>query len=172
MDESAIARNLDQQRQWYGEAVGDMVRRLTAALGLTQGQLAKVIGLSAPMLSQLASGQRAKIANPSVLARLQALAELSESPELDQLSREELARRIEDVGEQASTGLLTSSRTTGGREAEAVQGLLRAVASALEVQAAADLLEPEHPALAQVLRVYGLGRTSEAREHYAATVQA
>ena len=31
------------------------------------------LGVSAPMLSQLASGQRAKIANPAVLVRLQAL---------------------------------------------------------------------------------------------------
>ena len=163
MDE---ARNVEQQVLWYGEAVGDTVRRLTTALGLTQGQLAAVVGLSAPMLSQLASGQRAKIANPAVLQRLQALGELAASPGL---GREELAARIEAVRGSEATGVLTTGTAPApGRGADAVQALLRAVASADEVARAADLLQAEAPALAEVLRVYGLGRTAEARTHFAA----
>ena len=61
------------QRGWYGEPLGELFRRLIADLGLNQSRLAAVLGLSAPMLSQLMSGQRAKIGNPDVAQRLQAL---------------------------------------------------------------------------------------------------
>ena len=172
MDEAAVDRNRAQQAAWYGEPVGDTVRRLVTALGLTQGQLAAAVGLSAPMLSQLASGQRAKIANPSVLARLQALSELADDPGLPELSRAELARRTQAVRELEPTGVLSTTTAGTGSGAAAVQALLRAVASAAEVERAAALLEAEHPALAEVLRVYGLGRTAEARAHWAAQVEA
>ncbi|HZE01436.1 MAG TPA: helix-turn-helix transcriptional regulator, partial [Pseudonocardiaceae bacterium] len=49
---------------------GDRVRRLVIAFNVSQAQLAEVLGLSAPMLSQLMSGRRAKIGNPAVLAAL------------------------------------------------------------------------------------------------------
>ena len=166
--EPGVERNREQQVAWYGEPVGETVRRLTGALGLTQGQLATAVGLSAPMLSQLASGHRAKIANPAVLARLQALDELAADPTLVQLSRAELARRTAAVRELEPTGLLGASTSGQPGGAEAVQALLRAVASAAEVESAVELLAPGHPGLAEVLRIYGLGRTSEARAHYAA----
>lgn len=170
MDEVAVERNRAQQAAWYGEPVGDTVRRLVAALGLTQGQLAAAVGLSAPMLSQLSSGQRAKIANPAVLARLQALAALADDPGLADLSRAEVARRTQAVRELEPTGLLATTTTGTGGGAASVQALLRAVATAAEVQSAAALLDDDHPALAEVLRVYGLGRTADARAHWAAVV--
>ncbi len=175
MDESATARHRQQQAAWYGEPVGETVRRITGALELTQGQLATLLGMSAPMLSQLASGQRAKIANPAVLARMQALAELAADPALPQLSRGEVARRtaaVRDLERSGPLGTTTTTTTTAaaGGGATAVQALLRATASAGEVESAAALLEPEHPGLAEVLRVYGLGRTADARAHYTAMV--
>lgn len=165
MDGSAVERNRAQQEQWYGEPVGDTVRRVTAALGMTQGQLAGVLGLSAPMLSQLASAQRAKIGNPAVLARLAALAALADDPGLERLSRAELAQRVDAV-RATEAGTVTTTGTSPVRGPEAVQAVLRAVASAGELEAAARSLEGDHPALAELLRVYGLGRTQEAREHW------
>lgn len=73
----AIEENLELQRRLYGESLADIARRVRASLGLTQAGLADVLGLSAPMMSQLLSGQRAKIGNPAVLGRLQALIQLS-----------------------------------------------------------------------------------------------
>ncbi len=168
MDPATTRRNRVQQEQWYGESIGDTVARLTAALGLTQGQLAAAAGLSPAMLSQLSSGARAKIANPAVLARMQALVALADDPAMTSLPRAELAGRVAAVAAQGSagTGALTSTSSAGGRGAEAVQAVLRAVASATEVEGAAALLDAVTPALAEVLRVYGLGRTSEAREHF------
>ena len=171
MEQAVLDRNRNQQAAWYGEPVGDTVRRLLGALGLTQAQLAGLVGLSAPMLSQLASGQRAKIANPVVLTRLQALTALADDPALPDLSRAELARRTTAVRDLEPTGLLATTQHPAGAAAAAVQALLRAVASAQEVQEAADLLADRSPALAEVLRVYGLGRTADARAHYSAVVE-
>lgn len=64
------AANRDRQRELYGAPLGDRVRRVTGALGITQGRLARALGLSPAMLSQLVSGRRVKIGDPAVLARL------------------------------------------------------------------------------------------------------
>src|SRR3954452_22198394 len=71
--QEATARARDLQRTWYGEPLGALFRKLIDDLGLNQARLAGVLGLSAPMLSQLMSGQRAKIGNPAVVQRLHAL---------------------------------------------------------------------------------------------------
>src|ERR671937_438298 len=65
-----VQRNLALQREWYGEPLGDRVRRLVVAFNVSQAHLAEVLGISAPMLSQVMSGRRAKIGNPAVLARM------------------------------------------------------------------------------------------------------
>jgi hypothetical protein len=44
--------------------------------------------------------------------------------------------------------------------------LLRSVAAAGDIIDAADSLAPSHPELAEFLRVYGAGRTSDAVAHY------
>lgn len=167
MDEQTVRRNREQQALWYGEAVGDTVRRVLSALDLTQGQLAAVMGLSAPMLSQLASGQRVKIANPAVLGRLQALTALSDDPRTAQLSRTDIARRVEEVRALDASTVLTSGSLAAGRGPEAAQAVLRAVASPTEIARAAELLDGEYPSLAEVLRVYGLADIQSARAHWA-----
>lgn len=66
------------QVEMYGEPLARRFGRLLAAYGVSQARLASVLGLSPPMLSQLMSGQRAKISNPAVfgrLVRLEALAD-------------------------------------------------------------------------------------------------
>ena len=42
----SIARNRSRQCELYGAPLGDRVRRLTAALGITQARLAHALGLS------------------------------------------------------------------------------------------------------------------------------
>ena len=65
-----IAENRDRQRELYGAPLGERVRRLTGLLRISQARLARALGLSPAMLSQLASGRRVKIGDPAVLARL------------------------------------------------------------------------------------------------------
>lgn len=210
MDQTA--QNLQQQIDLYGEPLGDTVRRIVGPLQLTQGGLAQLIGLSAPMLSQLISAQRVKIGNPSVLSRLRAASELADlalAGELDPLDIPDALDRI-----HATTGALTTSGPTsqlpgptgglpepsyvtmprhlqqqaalaasihqpwpGGAIARpddasprfivrAIQDLLREVASTDEIQHAAAAIQTESPALAELLLVYGTGRTADALTHY------
>lgn len=196
--EDTVVRNRALQVEWYGEPLGERVRRLLDRLGLSQSGLAGVLGLSAPMLSQLMSGQRAKISNPAVLHRLMAVEELAADPGFADLPAARIKDRLAEIraesapttsglrvpaGARAPEGAPAPAaaepspdgRASGGRtRAEAgardVQALLREVASAGEIEAAAALLADRYPDLAEALRVYGTGRTSEAEAHFARTV--
>ncbi|GAA1570121.1 DNA-binding protein [Kribbella sancticallisti] len=174
----AHARNLELQLEWYGEPLGDRFRRLLMRLGLSQAQLAGLLGLSAPMLSQLMSGQRAKISNPAVLSRLLQIEAMVGERGWDALSRAEQERRLEEVrAAQRSSLTIDQSSTASSTEppqpgdpVTAIQSLFRHVASAGELQGAADLLEDRYPDLAEALRVLGAGRTQDARAYYARVV--
>jgi transcriptional regulator with XRE-family HTH domain len=169
------ARNIELQLEWYGEPLGDRFRRLLARLSLSQAQLAGVLGLSAPMLSQLMSGQRAKISNPAVLSRLLHLESTVNEPGWDALPAAERLRRLEEV-RAAQRSTLTVERGdeptappapgTGGDPVTATQSLLRSVASATDIEGAARLLDGHYPEIAEALRVLGAGRTQEARAYY------
>ncbi|WP_083750592.1 helix-turn-helix domain-containing protein [Kribbella sp. ALI-6-A] len=166
------ARNLELQQQWYGEPLGARFRRLLDRLGLSQAQLAGVLGLSAPMLSQLMSGQRAKISNPAVLARVLQLETMVGESGWDALPADERARRLDEVRATKQTTLTLDP--AGTREAPVasdpvvlIQSLLRDLASAAELEGAAKLLDARYPELAEALRVLGAGRTQEARAYYA-----
>ncbi|MBE1534184.1 XRE family transcriptional regulator [Actinomadura algeriensis] len=201
--EDTVVRNRALQIEWYGEPLGERVRRLLDRLALSQSGLAGVLGLSAPMLSQLMSAQRAKISNPAVLHRLLAVEELAADPRLDELPAAAVKDRLAEIraesapttsGLRVTTGAHASGGTSedgSGRAAEQapparpsvqdgrtraetgarhVQALLREVASAGEIEAAAALLAGRYPDLAEALRVYGTGRASEAEAHFARTV--
>ncbi|MFG2085528.1 MULTISPECIES: DNA-binding protein [unclassified Spirillospora] len=206
--EDTVVRNRALQTEWYGEPLGDRVRPLLDRLALSQSGLAGVLGLSAPMLSQLMSGQRAKISNPAVLHRLMAVEELVAGPAFGAMTAAEIKERLEEIrGESAATTtglrLTTPERVPSGpgtgehppasgerprasgegaagdpaagarRPAESarlVQTVLREVASAAEIEAAAALIAERYPDLAEVLRVYGNGRASEAEAHFVRTI--
>jgi transcriptional regulator with XRE-family HTH domain len=241
-------RNRALQTSWYGEPLGERIKRPLAELGLSQSAFAEVLGISAPMLSQLMSGARAKISNPAVLARLQTAERYAGDPAFRALPEAERWTRLSALREKvlsnpsgpAAAGLAANETTPddlaplglaqpasakpgstgpgstrhseaanssavngsavsssvanssaagqvemmeqrvgsdpvawlerGGDPARAVQALLHAVASAAELAEAADLLAERQPAIAAALRIYGLGRTSEAREHYVRVV--
>jgi len=171
-------RNLKLQLEWYGEPLGERFRRLLTRLELSQAQLAGVLGLSAPMLSQLMSGQRAKISNPTVLSRLLQLEATVNDAGWSALPAAEQARRLDEIrGAQRST--LTVDHATETPAAQpatpappadpvaAIQSLLRDIASAGDLQGASELLEDQYPDLAEALRILGAGRTQDARAYYA-----
>lgn len=162
-----IAENRARQEELYGAPLGERVRRLTAALGITQARLARALGMSPAMLSQLASARRVKIGDPSVLARLllldqrctamtgpltQAAVDLlladvgrahwQWSPvHAGQASR----RAASPVGPSEERGRVVPA---GGSAAEA----LRRIAAPARLAAAAATLGPAFPELAEVLR--------------------
>lgn len=163
-----VERNRRAQAELYGEPLGDLLRRVADGLGLTQARLAEAVGLSAPMLSQLMSARRVKIGNPAVVQRIHALDELSAEVAADGPDPVEVAHRISEI--RGATGAFARPYRNGRIEprtaVHGMQAILRAVASASEVLEAADLLESRHPELAEVLRVYGAGRTDDAVAHY------
>jgi transcriptional regulator with XRE-family HTH domain len=175
----AAARARERQRGWYGEPLGDLCRALMEQLGLNQARLAALLGLSAPMLSQLMSGHRAKIGNPAVVARLGALRELAAEAAAGRVPAEAAARAMEEIRGAAGPALagtgsitLSTGAPEGGappparRVVREIQSLLRSLGSAAELLAAADALADPHPELAEFLRVYGTGRTDDAVAHY------
>ncbi|GAA3373302.1 DNA-binding protein [Streptomyces sannanensis] len=172
--QEATARARELQRSWYGESLGALFRRLIDDLGLNQARLAAVLGLSAPMLSQLMSGQRAKIGNPAVVQRVQALQELAVQVADGSVSAGEATDRMDEIKKSQGGSVLTASGPTtagsGGptvrRVVREIQSLLRSVAAAGDIIDAADSLAATHPELAEFLRVYGAGRTAEAVAHY------
>lgn len=162
---SQRAHNLAQQRELYGAPLGDTVRSVTATLAISQAAVARTIGISAPMLSQLASGERIKLANPQAVERLHSLLELTRQVDAG-LPHEQVAVQLSAI-EQDHTSTLTRARDQAADLPAQLSRLLRAVASGRELAAAADLLRLEHPALAEVLRVYGTGAPRDAAAHYA-----
>ncbi|WP_411103620.1 helix-turn-helix domain-containing protein [Streptomyces sp. cmx-4-9] len=176
VQQEATARARELQRSWYGEPLGALFRRLIDDLGLNQARLAAVLGLSAPMLSQLMSGQRAKIGNPAVVQRVQALQDLAGQVAAGSVSAGEAADRMDEIKKtQGGSVLSTSGQSAAGsgaptvkRVVREIQSLLRSVSAAGDIIDAADTLAPSHPELAEFLRVYGAGRTADAVAHYEA----
>ncbi|MEU3194097.1 DNA-binding protein [Streptomyces sp. NPDC006992] len=172
-DPTAKAREL--QSQWYGEPLGTLFRRLIEDLGLNQARLATVLGLSAPMLSQLMSGQRAKIGNPAVVQRVQALQELAAEVARGDISAADATNRMDEIRRTAGGSVLNNATQTASsgasqtpvkRVVREIQALLRSVSDAADIIEASNALAPSHPELAEFLRVYGAGRTSDAVKHY------
>ncbi|MBO8197511.1 helix-turn-helix transcriptional regulator [Streptomyces smyrnaeus] len=174
-DPTAKAREL--QSQWYGEPLGTLFRRLIEDLGLNQARLATVLGLSAPMLSQLMSGQRAKIGNPAVVQRVQALQELAAEVARGDVSAADATNRMDEIRRTAGGSVLNNTAQTSSsgasqtpvkRVVREIQALLRSVSDAADIIEASNALAPSHPELAEFLRVYGAGRTADAVKHYEA----
>jgi predicted transcriptional regulator len=156
------SQSLQRQQELYGAAIGDVLDRVTGALGLSQAAVARTIGVSAPMLSQLASGRRTTIGNPLAVQRLQALVELAEQVAAG-LAHSQVSVRLDEIRQQDSTTLTGSS---GRPPAEPTTAdLLRAVASGQDLLRAADLLAADHPALAELIRVHGTGSAQDVRAH-------
>lgn len=141
--------NLEKQRELYGDSLAAISGRITGALGLTQARLADVLGISAPMLSQLLSARRVKVGNPLALERLRELARLAE--EAPRLRADEREARLTAIRE--STGTLTDARARGHADADgrgAAVLALRALADREELERLAA--ETAAPRLAELLR--------------------
>ena len=133
--------NRQTQRELYGEPVADIVGRIMSSLGLTQVRLAEVLGLSAPMLSQLIGARRVKIGNPAVLGRLQSLTDLAAVG--PGLTADEKERRLAAIHDAQPT--MSTMRDAGAVDA------LRAAAPAEELRRLSEATTA--PRLASLLRL-------------------
>lgn len=121
----------DQQRALYGAPLGERFGVVLKEYGISQRTLAATLGLSAPMLSQLANAQRIKIGNPAVYARLVMLEE--------RIEEEDKAAVLAEVRDSDPV-LTTQVRQTGSQHHD-------------------DGATPGHDRLASVLA--SLGRPAE-----------
>lgn len=151
-DPKIVQRNLALQREWYGEPLGDRVRRLVRAFNTSQANLADVLGISAPMLSQVMSGRRAKIGNPSVLARLIMLERKVLIPDVAAGRPEAIKQAMLDVRDSRPQVGRDVLRVDGSSDANAAVAALRNILSSDDLQAAAELVDDEFPELSDVLR--------------------
>lgn len=137
---------LAAQTDMYGEPLGRRIGRLLSAYGVSQARLAAVLGLSPPMLSQLMSGQRAKISNPAVLGRLVRLEELAPQAVRGPGERDAALTEV-----QGSRPALSTSRVTTGAGLDTAAAAARALAAALPAAtlraAAAEVTDPRLAAL-------------------------
>ncbi|GAA4908702.1 hypothetical protein EV188_101913 [Actinomycetospora succinea] len=140
-----VRRNRELQRRFYGEPLGDRLRRLLGALDVSQAALAAALGVSSPMLSQLMSGRRVKIGTPAVYGRLVLLEQAVPRSALhDPAAVERLLAAVRAAEPRAPTS--TSTTTQGSYD------LLRTVAGPDELARAADTLDRGFPSLAGILR--------------------
>jgi transcriptional regulator with XRE-family HTH domain len=150
---SRLAANRERQRELYGAPLGDRVRRLTAALGISQARLARTLGLSPAMLSQLVSGRRMKIGDPAVLARLLILDQRCQGVQVPP-DRPRVDALLDEVGRARWEWNGRSS--VRRRERPAVDATaaaaLRGVSDPARLAAAAAALGAGFPELAEVLR--------------------
>lgn len=157
-DHQVVQRNVALQRQWYGEPLGDRVRRLVVAFDVSQAGLAEVLGISPPMLSQLMSGRRAKIGNPAVLARMVMLERRVLTPDVASGDPAAVRRALEEVRDSnptVSRGSLPvdeGDAADSGSEERSALVVLRRLAGRDELGAAAELLAGRFPSVAGLLR--------------------
>jgi transcriptional regulator with XRE-family HTH domain len=112
----------------YGETWGSRFLRLRTAYGLSQSRLATIVGLSAPMVSQLVSGHRVKISNPAVFARVVRLEELASDPGVASGDPIAIGRVLEDV--TSATPTLTTTQVQASPQRDHTVAWLRTQASA------------------------------------------
>ncbi|OZM74391.1 transcriptional regulator [Amycolatopsis antarctica] len=156
-DHKIVQRNVALQREWYGEPLGDRVRRLVVAFNVSQAFLAEVLGISAPMLSQVMSGRRAKIGNPVVLARMIMLERKVLTPGVAAGDADAMQAALEDVRDARPTVGRDSFPVGAAFGDRALLVALRDIAEDENLGHAADRLDPEFPAIAELLRRAGKG---------------
>lgn len=136
------SENIAQQIRLYGQPLAERFNAVMRSYGITQRRLAEVLGLSAPMLSQLISGRRIKIGNPAVYERLVMLEDSAGAQDI-----EAVLRKVE-----ASQPVLSTTQIRSGMSAEtdAVSALAKVVPSG-ELERALIMLGEHTPVLSKVL---------------------
>lgn len=136
------SENIQQQIKLYGQPLSERFSVVVSGYKITQRRLAEVLGLSAPMLSQLNSGRRIKIGNPAVYERLVMLEQ--------EIGTDDVEGTLERV-ERSQPVLTTTQIKTGAHTEASLAAALAALIPAQELGQAADELGQKTPKLAKVL---------------------
>lgn len=156
-----------QQAEWFGQPLNELFSSVCTLAGFTQAELAKRLGISAPMVSLLVSGQREKPGNPQVQNRILALHRALQAYERGLLDLDQFRHQID------AAAPLDPSQQTGPATASAdsmehvlfLRSLIARIDEPTKLKAAVKLLGRNHPELAEFVRVFGSGQTSEGVEY-------
>ncbi|WP_380167895.1 helix-turn-helix domain-containing protein [Jannaschia sp. R86511] len=148
--ETDVARTLQQQRDWYGAPLGEVFEGLCGSLGVSQAALARLLGLSPAMVSQLRNGQRAKIANPAAAHRLSRLIDLVAQVDAGATTPQEALAQAE-VSREDTTAFGRLDEPAAADQ-DAAARALRAAAPADVLVRLAETADPDAPDLARLLR--------------------
>jgi transcriptional regulator with XRE-family HTH domain len=159
-----VERVRDEQIKLYGETLQRLAGRYCAVLGLSQSGLAGLLGISAPMLSQLINGHRVKLGNPASGERLRLLHETVIDVEVGRLTPADAVTRLK--ADHRGDVLTTRSRTEPRNAVRQIQEVFRLAASADAYAAAAEQLRDRYPEIADLLVAYGVSRTDDAVRHF------
>lgn len=166
MEHDEVTSTRARQIELYGEPLQAVLGRCAATLHLTQARMSELLGVSAPMLSQLINGKRIKIGNPAAAQRLQWMTQIAQEVDAGTLPLPEAVAQLEH---NATSQDVLSNPTSTGRRARPlgaeVQELFRQTASAGEWLQAADALRTRHPEIAELLVVFGTERADRANAY-------
>lgn len=143
-EEDWLEQNRRRQRELYGQTLHDRLRAVMLAYAIPQKRLAEVLGVSAPMLSQLMSARRVKMGNPRAHERMIALEQRAGEHGAPPLPSRVAATITAQIASEdsADTAHLRARHGTDAAEiaaADLVQAL-RTHVGATELRAARDLL--------------------------------
>ncbi|SJM70841.1 hypothetical protein [Gulosibacter sp. 10] len=161
-EDPAVHANRRAQCELYGDTLEARLGAVRRAYGIPQRRLAQVLGVSAPMLSQLISARRVKMGNPLAYERM---------VELERRAGELARTDVETIlGEVAAADITTTTqqRIRTGTAAPAVSGdeaaeMLSRGVDAEELRSAGDVLRASGAApalLALIEAALGKGRNA------------
>lgn len=157
-----VDQNRAEQVRLYGEPLGELLSRYAAALALSQARLADLLGLSAPMLSQLMNARRVRIGNPAAVRRLQAMHDIVAEVQSGQMSVDDAVEALRSAKDEGGDVFTKTTITRPHEIADTIRALLHAHASAEDFERAARVLEVDHEPVAKVLHALGGSDSSAA----------
>lgn len=166
--DAAVTQTRARQIELYGEPLQDVLGRCARSLNLTQAKVSELLGISAPMLSQLINGHRIKIGNPAAAQRLQWMIQIAQQVEAGTMA---LPDALVELQRNAEASEVLGATTTAGvprrtrHLATEIQEICRRTASAADFMAAAELVRERHPEIAEFLAIYGAERADRAAQH-------
>lgn len=166
MESDDVTSTRARQIELYGEPLQTVLGRCAATLHLTQARMSELLGVSAPMLSQLINGKRIKIGNPAAAQRLQWMTQIAHQVDGGELP---LAEAVAQLERNAATQEVLAPPSTTGRRTRPlgadVQELFRQAASAGEWLQAAEAVRTRHPEIAELMVVFGAERADRANAY-------
>lgn len=142
MGSDEVEQNRRRQAELYGESLAAIVDDVARQTGLEPAEIAKTIGVSRPMFTQLVSGRRVRVANPVAAARLEMLREFVGHLAAGLADRADVPLTIAQI--RASTGSWVTSSATAVADREPAEASDEAW-SAEDQPAAAPETTPSWP---------------------------